>query len=257
MDHVSLKCDLSDDEYSLVVLTAYVFVALWPIGVPFLFLVALFVCRNAIAEARMTRFVRSTSFLHREYTKEFYCWEVLFLTQRMLVIGCACAVGDVKGKSDPRIEQHSHNPLTLRPQVRAVDPAHKTLRASVVWASGFIQLPCATVSDEAVQTQRRQFGFPGDAIGDSSHLLHGPLYSAVHVAASSRSGVGQPYHGVRLDGQHGGHGDRHQPGFLHHVHCFHRVSRDNWASHAGRAHEQKQSSPGVRSVLAAAVPWIF
>jgi len=85
-DH-SLQCDLSNKEYSRMVSLAFVFVGIWPIGVPFLFLVVLLRCRSPILKGRLTRLVQSTSFLHKEYVKHFYWWEVLFLTQRMFIIG--------------------------------------------------------------------------------------------------------------------------------------------------------------------------
>ena len=58
----------SDEEYSRLLVLAVSFVAVWPVGVPLLFLVVLLNCREAIMQGRMSRLVRSTSFLHRECT---------------------------------------------------------------------------------------------------------------------------------------------------------------------------------------------
>jgi hypothetical protein len=68
---LSLKCDSSDADYSRVETLSYIFVGLWPIGIPLLFLLMLLRCRVAIMQGRMTRLVRSTSFLHREYKKHY------------------------------------------------------------------------------------------------------------------------------------------------------------------------------------------
>jgi hypothetical protein len=61
--------------------------------VPLLFLVVLLRCRESILRGRATLLVQSTAFLHREYEKQLYGWEVLFLSQRMFVVGCVQAVG--------------------------------------------------------------------------------------------------------------------------------------------------------------------
>jgi hypothetical protein len=109
----SLKCDSSDGDYSRVETLAHIFVGVWPIGLPLLLLFLLFQCRAAILQGRMTRLVRSTSFLHKEYKRQYLwglhqilsshptvtnCppplgswWEVLFLLQRTFVIGYAQA----------------------------------------------------------------------------------------------------------------------------------------------------------------------
>jgi hypothetical protein len=62
------ECDSSDEEYSRLLNLAVAFVAVWPIGIPLLFLLVLLNCREAIMQGRMSRLVRSTSFLHRECT---------------------------------------------------------------------------------------------------------------------------------------------------------------------------------------------
>jgi len=84
---LSLKCDSSDGNYSRVETLAYIFVCLWSIGLPLLFLLLVFQCRAAILQGRMTRLVRSTAFLHKEYKRQYFWWEVIFLLQRTFVIG--------------------------------------------------------------------------------------------------------------------------------------------------------------------------
>jgi hypothetical protein len=68
---LSLKCDSSDGEYAKVESLAYIFVAGWPVGVPLLFLLVLLWCREPLSQGHVTRLVRATSFLHREYEKHF------------------------------------------------------------------------------------------------------------------------------------------------------------------------------------------
>jgi hypothetical protein len=68
LDDLSLRCDSSDKEYARVESLAFIFVGLWPIGTPLLFLALLLWCRVPILQGRMSRFVRASSFLHKEYT---------------------------------------------------------------------------------------------------------------------------------------------------------------------------------------------
>ena len=66
LDDLSLRCDSSDQEYARVESLAYIFVGLWPIGTPLLFLVLLLWCRVPILQGRTSRFARASSFLHKE-----------------------------------------------------------------------------------------------------------------------------------------------------------------------------------------------
>jgi hypothetical protein len=68
---LSLKCDSSNGDYSRVETLAYIFVGVWPIGLPLLLLFLLFQCRAAILQGRITRLIRSTSFLHKEYKSQY------------------------------------------------------------------------------------------------------------------------------------------------------------------------------------------
>jgi hypothetical protein len=68
---LSLKCDSSDGEYAKVESLAYIFVVIWPVGVPLFFLLVLLWCWEPLSQGHVTRLVRVTSFLHREYEKHF------------------------------------------------------------------------------------------------------------------------------------------------------------------------------------------
>jgi hypothetical protein len=81
------ECDSSDEEYLQVTSLANIFVALWPIGTPVLFLAVLLRCRTRILQGRSNRLVQATAFLHKEYGPYVFWWEGLFLMQRMFIIG--------------------------------------------------------------------------------------------------------------------------------------------------------------------------
>ncbi|KAL1495370.1 hypothetical protein AB1Y20_016745 [Prymnesium parvum] len=88
-EDVTLKCVQSDAQYSRLLHLAYVFMAMWPVGVPLLFLLVLLHARSSIQSGNSSNLVRATKFLHREYVKEFHWWEVLFLLQRLVIVGFA------------------------------------------------------------------------------------------------------------------------------------------------------------------------
>ena len=84
---LSVLCEDSDTEYSSIVSLATVFVVLWPIGAPLLFLALLLSCRPALLRGQSTRHVRSTAVLHREFHKEYWWWELVFTLQRLVIVG--------------------------------------------------------------------------------------------------------------------------------------------------------------------------
>jgi len=86
---LSLECNTSVFEYRRLLTLAYILVAIWPVGVPLFFIGVLHSGRWAILHGQSTRIVRATAFLHREYEQAYYWWEVVFLLQRLLVVGFA------------------------------------------------------------------------------------------------------------------------------------------------------------------------
>jgi hypothetical protein len=73
----SVECYPNPDErYSNIVLYSWIAIAVWPLGMPLLFLLVLLPSHSAIQQRRSTRFVRATAFLHNEYVAALYFWEV-------------------------------------------------------------------------------------------------------------------------------------------------------------------------------------
>ena len=85
---LAIECDPYPDEaYLSITTTASVFVFVWPIGVPLLFLVVLLPIRRYLLQKRSTRLVQTTAFLHREYKPAYFFWESIFLAQRLAITG--------------------------------------------------------------------------------------------------------------------------------------------------------------------------
>ena len=75
------------EEYNTITTIAYFFLLLWPIGMPLIFFLVLFPNREALRQRRSTRMVQATAFLHKEYDPTFYWWEIVTLTQRLVLTG--------------------------------------------------------------------------------------------------------------------------------------------------------------------------
>ena len=71
----SLDCD--DAEYRRVVDLAWVAIALYPLGVPLLYLTLLLCARKAIRTEQPTALSRSLTFLHQDYELSMYWWEMI------------------------------------------------------------------------------------------------------------------------------------------------------------------------------------
>jgi len=84
-EDLSIEC--YTDEHDQVKNVARFFVAVWPIGIPLLYLALLSQCRAALYQGRSTSFTRATSFLHKEYMPHYFWWELLFVVQRLMVTG--------------------------------------------------------------------------------------------------------------------------------------------------------------------------
>ena len=88
--HPAMKCFdgvSQQDEYGSVLRLASLFVIIWPCAMPVLFMSLLLPIRRALQQGRITRLIRATAFLHREYEPAFFWWEPFFLMQRLLLVG--------------------------------------------------------------------------------------------------------------------------------------------------------------------------
>jgi hypothetical protein len=80
-EDMSIECET--DEHWKIKRVAYVFFALWPVGMPLLYLLMLVPCREVLLlpsddERRKTPLIIATSFLHGEYVPELFWWEVCY-----------------------------------------------------------------------------------------------------------------------------------------------------------------------------------
>ena len=76
----SLDCD--DAEYRRVYDLAWVAIALYPVGVPLLYLTLLWCARKAIRTERPTALSRSLTFLHQDYELSMYWWEMVDISKK-------------------------------------------------------------------------------------------------------------------------------------------------------------------------------
>ena len=86
---LQITCSGSDypEEYDEIKYIAYIFLALWPIGMPLIFYFVLFPIRAALRQRQQTRWVLATEFLHKDYKPAYFWWEVVTLLQRLVLSG--------------------------------------------------------------------------------------------------------------------------------------------------------------------------
>ena len=86
---LKITCSGNDypEEYDEIKYIAYIFLALWPIGMPLIFYFVLFPIRAALRQRQQTRWVLATEFLHKDYKPAYFWWEVVTLLQRLVLSG--------------------------------------------------------------------------------------------------------------------------------------------------------------------------
>ena len=75
------------EEYKTIKTIAYASLLLWPIGMPLIYIVVLFPIRAMLRQRKQTRWVKATEFLHQDYKPARFWWEIVTLTQRLVLSG--------------------------------------------------------------------------------------------------------------------------------------------------------------------------
>ena len=91
---LTLSCDSEDyDETSAV---AGLFIALWPVGIPLLYAVLLWLSRGAIRNRIPTPLSRATAFLSGDYAVAAFWWEPLEMCRKLALTGWVFVVQDAE-----------------------------------------------------------------------------------------------------------------------------------------------------------------
>ena len=86
---VDYSLDCKDDaEYPRVFFLAWVAIALYPAGVPLLYLTLLLCARKAIRTEQPTALSRSLTFLHQDYELSMYWWEMVEISKKARYAVC-------------------------------------------------------------------------------------------------------------------------------------------------------------------------
>jgi len=75
------------EEYDTIKTIAYASLFLWPIGMPLIYIVVLVPIRAELWQRKQTRWVKATEFLHQDYKPGLFLWEIVTLTQRLVLSG--------------------------------------------------------------------------------------------------------------------------------------------------------------------------
>ena len=68
-----------------ILVTAWIFIVLWPVAMPLLYAVLLFRCRHAIRKHQPSALSRATRFLWGEYTDRYFWFEMYELCQKLVL----------------------------------------------------------------------------------------------------------------------------------------------------------------------------
>lgn len=82
--HAYLQPGGSTDHLPILV-TAWAFIVLWPLAMPLLYAVLLFRCRTAVQNHQPSSLSRATRFLWSEYEDDYYWYEMVELTTKLLL----------------------------------------------------------------------------------------------------------------------------------------------------------------------------
>ena len=91
---LTLSCD--SDEYETTKATAFAMLALWPVGIPLLYVLLLWVSRVAIRRGDTTQLSLATRFLWADYEAEALWWEPLEMWRKLTVTGWVLLIQDAE-----------------------------------------------------------------------------------------------------------------------------------------------------------------
>jgi hypothetical protein len=91
-DDLALSCD--DDEYQATRNTALVMMVVWPIGVPFMYALLLWLSRDAVRTGKPTSLSKATAFLWADYDPSAYLWEPIEMCRKLTLTGWVLLIGE-------------------------------------------------------------------------------------------------------------------------------------------------------------------
>ena len=86
-----VPCD-TGGEYRQIQAIAVLALCIFPCGVPVAYAALLFHSRSAILTDRPTQLSQALSFLHEDFRREFFWWELVEVLRRFLLVGVACVI---------------------------------------------------------------------------------------------------------------------------------------------------------------------
>ena len=90
-DDLGLSCD--SPEYDTTHRTALVTLIIWPVGVPVLYALLLWVSRDALLTGVSTPLSRATAFLSGDYSPTAFWWEPLEMVRKLTLTGAVLLIG--------------------------------------------------------------------------------------------------------------------------------------------------------------------
>ena len=86
-----VRCD-DGGEYAEIQTLAILAIFLFPVGVPLVYAALLLSSRRAIHTEKPTQLSTALAFLHGDFRKEYFWWELVEVSRRFILVGVACVV---------------------------------------------------------------------------------------------------------------------------------------------------------------------
>lgn len=91
-DDYSVSCD--DQAYEGLKVTAYFFLGIWPVGIPFIYMLLLGASRRAMRTGIATPMSRATEFLSADYKPGAYWWEPFEMCRKWTLTGAVILIDE-------------------------------------------------------------------------------------------------------------------------------------------------------------------
>lgn len=89
-----LSVDCNTPSYAALRTSGLILVFVWPMGVPILYALLLWVCRKSIQSGQLTTMSRATEFLYDDYRTNLYWWEPLEMCRKLVLTGWVLLIGE-------------------------------------------------------------------------------------------------------------------------------------------------------------------
>eukprot|EP00966_Prymnesium_polylepis_P108484 2511345-Prymnesium_polylepis.1 len=134
---LTLSCDAADYEEARN--SAFMFIAVWPVGIPLLYAVLLWANRRELVKDNPTLLTQATAFLWGDYKGNAFYFEPLEMCRKLILVGWVLVIRDEAEQARVLVALFVSITffgfrLTLRPLKRYAESGYSRFEPSCLWA---------------------------------------------------------------------------------------------------------------------------